>query len=1016
MNWSMIGRLGRIISALLAVTIMTVVVPSALVMMGRWRFGSAHPWAGLRSSTFTDFPALLNTAEAVLRGQLTDQMLVDVMLRVVLVAGWACVVILVVSVLTELVHQVRGDEPNSRAARGFGWSQGIARSIAAGLLLILPMHGVAGAQMSSGEAFPTAVVHSVADALSVPHSVVAVGPDLHVVTSNETLWEIAERTLGDPLRWTEIWSMNKNQTMVDGRVFEDPHVIIPGWVLQIPAGRAPAVVEPGSLPASVLDGQRSDTDYRNLAPGTTASYGEDRESRDDPTRWEGQDLIGLDFDVINDGLVNPGTVTVLASTSPTEGLVTRANADRRSNDSDGDHSDADQEVQTVLEEEASNDLLVRLGSATMLATGIVAGLAARRRRRLRSSTSQMRPVPLDRLLMDQHLGRHDNQGGQWFDGTDSEEDPFGHDEDLSEFADGSLTMGLQMAESSQRLLRLDLVLRIVAVPLIRQDQAIAVVFMDDRGDIEIVATGEVVLERPFRGEGRHWVMSAQVALDRLIEMAQGLDYPSPALVHLGNDGDGRELYVDLEVIGVLSVIDDRLRQAHSGRNNSAQVSDVLRAMHATLAHSLFGHALEQYWVGPHLGGTRLTTDSLGSQQVAHCEDFGELVQVVSAAPSQKLRVAVVSGGLRLSDAPAELWMNEMVVVGCGEVPTTGARLRAQRDHWVLDGPVLEDLQLVLFPVGLSASEATALADLIEEESEQPVLVYEVEHNQTLTAHHDPQTNEDIHGAEVLSQDAAFQEHSREVFDDPGWSLMVRVMGTVDVVDYHGTAARFERSKSLELLAWCVTHRGRSTRSAARTSMWELNVRDATFANVVSEARRATSALVPTPKNSDWLQRTLTEELLLDPGVVSDAEIMRRALNRVDRHGVAQVVDEVEAAVALIRGMPCEASNYLWPEAEGISSDLILVATSLAASLALHRLAEGDVQGVFRATAAGLLALPGHEELIALRMRAHGAAGDLAGVKQEWAAYQRVIARDPWSSGEPAPKLRELSSELLGLEV
>jgi hypothetical protein len=158
---------------------------------------------------------------------------------------------------------------------------------------------------------------------------------------------------------------------------------------------------------------------------------------------------------------------------------------------------------------------------------------------------------------------------------------------------------------------------------------------------------------------------------------------------------------------------------------------------------------------------------------------------------------------------------------------------------------------------------------------------------------------------------------------------------------------------------------------------------------------------------------LTEELVLDHGVVSDAEIMRRTLDRVDQYGVAGVVTEVEAAVALIRGMPCEGSNFLWPEAEGISSDLILVATSLAASLAMHRLAEGDVQGVFRATAAGLLALPGHEELIALRMRAHGAAGDLAGVKQEWAAYQRVMARDPWSSGEPAPKLRDLSRELLG---
>ena len=42
------------------------------------------------------------------------------------------------------------------------------------------------------------------------------------------------------------------------------------------------------------------------------------------------------------------------------------------------------------------------------------------------------------------------------------------------------------------------------------------------------------------------------------------------------------------------------------------------------------------------------------------------------------------------------------------------------------------------------------------------------------------------------------------------------------------------------------HRDRSTRAGARTALWELDVRDATFANVVSEARRAMARLVEPP--------------------------------------------------------------------------------------------------------------------------------------------------------------------------
>ena len=46
------------------------------------------------------------------------------------------------------------------------------------------------------------------------------------------------------------------------------------------------------------------------------------------------------------------------------------------------------------------------------------------------------------------------------------------------------------------------------------------------------------------------------------------------------------------------------------------------------------------------------------------------------------------------------------------------------------------------------------------------------------------------------------------------------------------------------------------------------------------------------------------------------------------------------------------------------------------------------------------------------MRAHARAGDLSGVRMEWECYERVLSADPWSDGEPAPKLVLLRKELL----
>ena len=61
----------------------------------------------------------------------------------------------------------------------------------------------------------------------------------YTVTQGDTFWAIAQRLLGDGLRWQEIRDLNLNHTMDDGTVIttatESPE---PGWTLTVPPDAA----------------------------------------------------------------------------------------------------------------------------------------------------------------------------------------------------------------------------------------------------------------------------------------------------------------------------------------------------------------------------------------------------------------------------------------------------------------------------------------------------------------------------------------------------------------------------------------------------------------------------------------------------------------------------------------------------------------------------------------------------------------------------------------------------------
>ena len=284
------------------------------------------------------------------------------------------------------------------------------------------------------------------------------------------------------------------------------------------------------------------------------------------------------------------------------------------------------------------------------------------------------------------------------------------------------------------------------------------------------------------------------------------------------------------------------------------------------------------------------------------------------------------------------------------------------------------------------------------------------------------TDSQIHAVSELFSDVARSVENSDqsslvaVQDVDNWKVLVRTLGPVDVQLADGTIVNFEKSKTKELLAWLTNHRARPTRSAARTALWDFNVADATFTNIVSDIRRTLNQTQLLDDYEEWIPRTFTDRLPFHSSIVSDGELLEACIARAQNLGPVAAISELNRGLELVRDLPFAGTGYLWPDAEGITSQLVLNVITAAVMAAELNLQRGDIDGVFWATAQGLKVLGAHEELFALRMKAHALQGDLAGVQFEFDSYTRAINSDSYSFSEPSPKLVSLLNQLTNNQV
>ena len=246
---------------------------------------------------------------------------------------------------------------------------------------------------------------------------------------------------------------------------------------------------------------------------------------------------------------------------------------------------------------------------------------------------------------------------------------------------------------------------------------------------------------------------------------------------------------------------------------------------------------------------------------------------------------------------------------------------------------------------------------------------------------------------------------------PPYTFVASILGRPEVRHMCGKRVDFEKSKSEELVTWLAMHPSQQRRSSARTDMWHAPIKDATFSNITSDVRRSLTVAELPPEGQQWLGVTLTDDLPLHGGIVSDVDVLRACVNHARRWPEDGGPEVLRHGLGLVRGVPFESSPYIWCDSTGLASDAAVLVVRAAQMLAEMYAEVGDLDGVYWATGKGLLAVPGHEDLVAQRMRLHAELQDQSALRAEWQGYCRALANDEWGDASPSRAMVELWRDL-----
>ena len=98
---------------------------------------------------------------------------------------------------------------------------------------------------------------TLAQAPKTPLALKPDAPDRYVVVPGDTLWSIAQRYTDSPWRWSELWSLNKDQ-------IKNPNRIYPGNVIMLDRARGQLALDSSTVTLSPR--VRAESSARVLIP------------------------------------------------------------------------------------------------------------------------------------------------------------------------------------------------------------------------------------------------------------------------------------------------------------------------------------------------------------------------------------------------------------------------------------------------------------------------------------------------------------------------------------------------------------------------------------------------------------------------------------------------------------------------------------------------------------------------------------------------------------------------------
>jgi nucleoid-associated protein YgaU len=1030
-----LARWLRGIGAALALLALVLGVPWALLHWGEWPITGVPSWDQVR-----DLPGTVASDSAII-GAFT-------------VALWVAWAAFVACLVAEVAAEARGREATRVAA--FGPLQRLARHLVATVAMTVgwlgplagPLHappvrpagassdpamalaatdtmtpGSAAETPTSAQAGATAAASGASGATlasGLPAALAAAPGATVTVRPGDSPWGLAVEHLGDGARWTEIWELNRGLPQPDGRSWEIPEMILPGWELTLPAasaagpvvvGSGQIIVQPDDNPWSLAEAHLGDGKrWRELYDANRGRI------QADGAAW------------VTEGLIEPGWVLDLPTASstpappapaapapalpapappapaptpdipapeasepapgsppaPADSANGSSAPEQAPSESAGGTSDAGADAAspepdageeahgtpadtgTVEDDDRDVDLdiapVVVAGVPAVLAAGVVMRLDRARRRRSRRRPRDGRQPPLpDGLQETERRWRAiaDNESAEWVDTA---------------------------------LRYLTWAVRSTGAPV----------------SVVAVRTGaqglELLLSTPARqgaprfgadDTGWQW----QLRCDDLSEI-RGIaaDEPpyTPGLVTLGTTDDGSTVLIDVEQLGLTSVEGD---------------AGVVRAW-------LTGVALDVAtapWatdVDLRLVGGLVELGALEQVSLLEPNDVASVVEASVAATARSLGRHPSTQAAR-GAAGREPWPPLTVVVSTpgADQPVVDAAVPARGAAVVAAGPVPRatvrlvagaDGYATLYPYGLSVRLSAvdprtagdtarlltgAAAPVVSPTATGAVAPWPAR----------PDVADD--GAQDDATDEARERYAALIRSilEPG-EIEVVVLGKPQVTGWDHEP----RQRSIEIVCYLAVHDGAVTGEKLRDCIFPPGFKATSLRQAVSRTRTALG------RSDGGYQHILPAFAVgsyeLGPGVRSDLRRFRALVAAARKAPPECEIQLLRTALGLVRAQPFSetpAGGYGWASAEGISYAIERIITDTAQRLGELALAAGDPGLAEWAARQGQRAVPGHEGLyrdLALAKLRQGDVDGFSAIRRE--AEAAATTFDPLDGLQP----------------